>query len=203
MTLQLEYPEGATPLDPNELGGLKHKHITTQGELDELEQANISSGLRWLARTRRKDILSDDFAIELHRQLFSDVWGWAGVFRRTEKNIGGDPIQIGIQLRGVMDDARYWAEHKTYPSKEAAVRLHHRLVFIHPFSSGNGRHARIMADTVLDRVYATEPIDWTAGSDLQKLGERRTAYIAALKSADVHDMGPLLAFVGLSADGAK
>jgi len=197
VTIKLEYPEGATPLDPNELGGLKYKHITTQGELDELEQANIASGLRWLARTRRKDILSDDFAIELHRRLLGEVWDWAGAFRQTGKNIGVDPIQIGIQLRGLMDDARYWTEHKTYPPKEAAVRLHHRLVLIHPFSNGNGRHARIMADTVLDKVYGTEPIDWTAGSDLQKISERRTAYIAALKAADGHDMGPLLAFIDL------
>ncbi|MBA8909917.1 mobile mystery protein B [Aminobacter ciceronei] len=203
MTIKLEYPEGATPLDPNELDGLKHKHITTQGELDELEQANIASGLRWLSRTRRKDVLTDDFAIELHRQLFGEVWGWAGAFRKTGKNIGVDPIQIGIQLRGLMDDARYWAEHKTYPPKEAAVRFHHRLVFIHPFSNGNGRHARIMADTVLDKIYGTEPIDWTAGSDLQKIDERRAAYIAALKAADGHDMGPLLAFTNLAADQAR
>ncbi|WP_245436048.1 Fic family protein [Mesorhizobium tamadayense] len=87
-------------------------------------------------------------------------------------------------------------EHETYPPKKAAVRLHHRLVFIYPFLNGNGRHARILADTVLDKVYGTEPIDWTAGSDLQKLGERRTAYIAALKSADNHGIAPLLAFVG-------
>jgi Fic-DOC domain mobile mystery protein B len=203
VTIKLEYPEGATPLDPNELGGLRYKHITTQCELDELEQANITSGLRWLARTRRRHILSDDFAIELHRRLFGDVWSWAGTFRTTGKNVGVDPIQIGIQLRGLMDDARYWAEHKTYSPREAAVRLHHRLTFIHPFSNGNGRHARIMADTVLDKVYGTEPIDWTAGSDLQKLGERRTTYIAALKSADDHDIRPLLAFVGLAAGGAK
>ncbi|MET3524206.1 mobile mystery protein B [Mesorhizobium abyssinicae] len=203
MTIKLEYPEGATPLDPNELGGLKHKHITTQGELDELEQANIASGLRWLARTRRKDILTDDFAIELHQRLFGDVWDWAGAFRKTGKNIGVDPVQIGIQLRSLMDDARYWAEHKTYPPQEAAVRFHHRLVFIHPFSNGNGRHARIMADTVLDKVYGAEPIDWTAGSDLQKLSERRTAYIAALKAADAHDMGPLLAFVDQARDEAR
>jgi Fic-DOC domain mobile mystery protein B len=194
--IRLEYPDGATPLDPNELGGLKHRHITTQGELDELEQANIASGLRWLARTRRKDILTDDFAIELHRRLFGDVWDWAGTFRQTGKNIGVDPVQIGVQLRGLMDDARYWAAHDTYRPAEAAVRLHHRLTFIHPFSNGNGRHARIMADTVLQKVYGTEPIDWTAGSDLQKMGERRAAYIAALKAADNHDIEPLLGFVG-------
>lgn len=201
MTIKLEYPEGATPLDPNELGGLKHKHITTQGELDELEQANITSGLRWLARTRRKDILSDDFAIELHRRLFGDVWDWAGAFRKTGKNIGVDPIQIGIQLHGLIDDARYWVEHRTYQPIEAAARLHHKLVFIHPFPNGNGRHARIMADTVLEKVYGVAAIDWTAGTDLQKMGDRRTAYIAALKAADVHDFGPLLNFVGLAAGG--
>jgi Fic-DOC domain mobile mystery protein B len=200
VTIKLEYPEGATPLDPNEIGGLKYKHMTTQAELDELEQANIASGLRWLARMRRKDILTDDFAIELHRQLFGDVWNWAGTFRKTGKNIGVDPIRIGVQLHGLMDDAQYWAAHDTYSPIEAAVRLHHKLVFIHPFSNGNGRHARIMADVVLGKVYGADPIDWTAGSDLQKMNERRSAYIAALKAADAHDFGPLLGFVGQAAE---
>lgn len=195
--MRLDYPDGATPLDPNEIGGLKYKHVTTQGELDELEQANIVAGLGWLARTRRRDILTSDFAVELHRRLFGDVWSWAGTFRRTGKNIGVDPIQIGVQLHELIDTARYWAEHQTYAPVEAAVRLHHRLVFIHPFPNGNGRHARIMADAMLDKVYGARPIDWAAGSDLIKTGERRAAYIAALKAADKHDIGPLLDFAGL------
>ena len=194
--IELEYPEGATPLDPNELGGLKYKHITTQGELNELEQENIASGLRWLVRTRRKDILTDDFAIELHRRLFGDVWSWAGSFRKTGTNIGVDPVQIGVQLRGAMEDAQYWADHGTYHPVEAAARLHHRVVFVHPFSNGNGRHARIMADAVLEKIYDADPIDWTVGSDLQKMNDRRDAYIKALKAADNFDIGPLLAFAG-------
>jgi Fic-DOC domain mobile mystery protein B len=194
--IKLEYPEGATPLDPNELGGLKYKHITTQAELNELEQANIASGLRWLARTRRTDILTDDFAIELHRRLFGDVWAWAGRFRKTGTNIGVDPAQIGVQLRGAMKDAQYWADYGTYQPVEAAARLHHRLVFVHPFSNGNGRHARIMADAVLEKIYDADPIDWTAGSDLQKMNDRRDAYIKALKAADNFDIAPLLAFAG-------
>ena len=173
--IRLEYPEGATPLDPNEIGGLKYKHITTQGELDELEQANITSGLRWLARTRRKDILTDDFAIELHRRLFGDVWEWAGRYRKTGKNIGVDPVQIAVQLRGAMADAQYWVDHRTYQPVEAAARLHHRVVFVHPFSNGNGRHARIMADAVLEKIYDANAIDWTAGADLQKMNDRRDA----------------------------
>ncbi|ULJ74103.1 mobile mystery protein B [Rhizobium gallicum] len=123
-----------------------------------------------------------------------------GTFRKTGKNIGVDPIQIGVQLRGLMDDAQYWAAHDTYSPIEAAVRLHHKLVFIHPFSNGNGRHARILADVVLGKVYAADPIDWTAGSDLQKMNERRSAYIAALKAAGAHDFGPLLGFVGQAAE---
>jgi Fic-DOC domain mobile mystery protein B len=195
MIPDLQYPAGASPLDPSELGGLKHRHITTQGELDQLEQANIEAGLRWLGR-RRAPVLSDRFAITLHKRLFGEVWDWAGTFRKTGKNIGIDPVDIAVALRALMGDAKYWAENGTYPPTEAAVRLHHRLVKIHPFPNGNGRHARIMADTVLDRVYGAKPIDWAGGYDLQKMNERRTAYIAALKAADQDDIGPLMQFVG-------
>ncbi len=191
-----DYPDGATPLDPEELDGLKYKHITTRGELDELEQVNIEQGLRWLARQRRKDILTDHFAITLHKRLFGDVWNWAGTFRRTGKNIGIDPINISVELRTLMDDAQYWVKNETYGPTEAAVRLHHRLAFIHCFPNGNGRHARIMADTVLATVYNTQPINWAGGMDLQKMNERRVIYIAALKAADHGDIGPLMTFVG-------
>jgi len=193
MIENMQYPDGATPLDPNELGGLKHKHITMQGELDQLEQANISSGLRWLGR-QRADVLTDDFVIALHKRLFGDVWDWAGTFRKTGKNIGIDPLNIAIELRALMGDAKYWADNKTYPPLEAAIRIHHRLVEIHPFPNGNGRHARVMADAILERVYHHKPIDWAGGHDLQKMNARRTAYIAALKSADGGNYAPLLAF---------
>ena len=107
-------PDGATPLDPDELEGLKFRHVTTRGELDELEQVNVENGLLWLGRRRRKtDVLSEEFIRELHRRLFGDVWKWAGSFRRTEKNIGVDPVQIGVQLRMLLDDAPFWAEHGT------------------------------------------------------------------------------------------
>jgi Fic-DOC domain mobile mystery protein B len=191
----IEYPEGATPLDPDELGGLKFKHVTTREQLDELEQANIESGLQWLAR-HRGDVLTDNFAVTLHKRLFGDVWGWAGSFRRTDKNIGIDPLRISVDLRTLMDDARYWADHGTYHPVESAVRLHHRLVLIHPFPNGNGRHARIMADTVLRRVFRADPIDWAGGHDLQRMNDRRIAYIAALKAADRGDFRPLLSFAG-------
>ena len=100
-----EEPEGATPLDPDEINGLKFAHITTRGELDELEQANITEGLRWLSRRRSGDVLTDDFVRALHKRLFGEVWDWAGTYRLREKNIGIEPYQISMQLRILLDDA--------------------------------------------------------------------------------------------------
>lgn len=188
-------PDGATPLDPDELEGLKHKHVKTRGELDELEQVNIEQGLLWLARARPKDVLSEDFIRKLHKQLLGDVWSWAGTFRQTEKNIGIDPIEIAVALRVLLGDAKYWAEHKTYKPLEAAARFHHRLVHIHCFPNGNGRHARIMADIYLQECFDHPPVDWAAGQDLLKDNARRDTYIAALRAADAGDYDPLLQFV--------
>lgn len=164
---------GQTPLEPEELEGLKHPHVTTRGELDGLEQANIQQGLIWLGRQKNPDILSDKFVRKLHTQLLGDVWTWAGHNRLTEKNIGVDPRQIPEQLRNVLDDVQYWIDNETYPPVEIALRFHHRLVKIHPFVNGNGRFARIIADGLLEKVFSLQPIDWTSGYDLQAINEWR------------------------------
>ena len=196
MKFVVTHADGATPLDPNELDGLKPAHITTQGELNELEQANIIAGLRWLERLRRPDVLTDAFALQLHKRLFGDVWHWAGTLRHTEKNIGIDPLHIPVELRTCIDNTRYWFDHETYPPLEAAIRFHHRLTFIHPFPNGNGRHARIMTEALLEKVYRVPPIDWARGENLQNNSERRKQYIAALKAADHGEFGLLFAFAG-------
>lgn len=191
------YPEGATPLDPDELAGLKFKHITTRGQLDHLEQANIQNGLRWLERRKNADILTEHFVRDLHKRLFGEVWSWAGSFRATGKNIGVDPIQISVQLRMLLDDVRYWIENGTYEPVEIALRFHHRLVYIHLFPNGNGRHARIMADVLLAKTLNKDPIDWAGGHNLQAMNARRQTYIHALRRADHGDYGPLQEFVGI------
>lgn len=193
----IEYPDGATPLDPDELEGLRYKHVSTRGELDELEQANIDEGLQWLKKQKNPDVLSEAFVRTLHTKLFRKVWKWAGTFRKTEKNIGIDPVQIAIQLRQLLDNTKYWIEHETYPPIELAVRFHHELVRIHLFPNGNGRHSRIMADAVLTKLMDEPAIDWAGGYRLENMNERRDEYIKALRLADGHDFSALLKFVGI------
>ena len=190
-----DFPGGAMPLEPDEIEGLKFRHVATRGERDQLEQASITEGLRWLDRQKNPDVLSEAFVCELHKRLFGGVWQWAGGFRRTEKNIGVDPYQIAIELRQLLDDAKYWIEHNTYPPKELAARFHHKLVYIHPFPNGNGRHARIMADAVLIKILDEPAIDWAGGYSPERMNDRRRAYIAALRAADGHDFNALLNFV--------
>ncbi len=195
----MDYPDGATPLNSDEMEGLKYPHIETRGELDQLEQQNIQEGYNWLKRQRKfKDFISEAFVIELHKQLFGSVWSWAGSFRNSDKNIGIDHLYIGVELRNLLEDARYWLEHGTYNNEEFAARFHHRLVKIHPFPNGNGRHARVLADTLLKSKLGEEPLDWARGVDLQSMNERRSEYIAALREADRGNYDPLYKFINLS-----
>lgn len=190
--------DGATPLDPDESKGLKLKHITTKGELNELEQANIEQGVEWLSGRTDLDVFDDAFIRELHKRLFGAVWTWAGKYRQTEKNIGVSASQVPTQLRQLLDDARHWSQNNVFPPLEAAAYFHHRMVQIHPFPNGNGRHARIATDFMLRQAYDHPPIDWAAGYDLQVESKRRTNYIAALRAADANDYEPLFAFMGLA-----
>lgn len=190
------YPDGATPLDPDEMEGLRFKHIATRGELDQLEQANIIEGMNWLKKQKIPDVLTEGFVCDLHKRLFGQVWKWAGSFRKTEKNIGIDPRQVAIQLRQLLDDTQYWIDNDTYPPKELAAKFHHKLVYIHLFPNGNGRHARIMADAILTKLMNEPAIDWAGGHRLEEMSERRAQYISALRAADGHDFGKLFNFVG-------
>jgi Fic-DOC domain mobile mystery protein B len=199
-------PDGATPLDPDEREGLRLRHVQTRGELDRLEQANIVDGLRWLKRQKKPDVLTEAFVYRLHKELFGQVWRWAGQRRQTEKNIGVAPHQIDVQLRHLLDNTRYQIDHKTYPPAELALRFHHRLVQIHVFPNGNGRHARIMTDAMLKHCLHHTPIRWAGTSgdrDLQAASVHRSAYIYALRDADAHNVAPLLELFGAGVSKGK
>ena len=189
-----QYPEGATPLDFDEMEGLKFGHITTRAELNRFEQDGINEALQWLDSRRKDDILTEKFIKTLHQKMFEKVWRWAGSFRKSGKNIGVDWHQIGIQLHVLLQDTRYWIDHKTYQEDEIAVRFHHRLVWIHLFANGNGCHARLMTDLLLKEVLEQKPFTWNVnGLDVET--QVRDRYLEALRKADKHDYSLLLGFV--------
>ena len=191
MSVRLDYPPGATPLDADELASLIPGHIATQGQLNEWEQLNIVQGERW-ARKQRKEILDEGFLRRLHQRMFGETWKWAGEFRKSDKNIGVNWLLIGVELRKLLDDARYQVEHGSFPADEIALRFHHRLVSIHPFPNGNGRHARTMADLLVERL-GQPRFSW-GSQGLVDANDTRKDYIAALQAADARDIAPLLAF---------
>jgi Fic-DOC domain mobile mystery protein B len=194
MGLILTYEEGQTPLDPEQINGLKIKTISTQQQLNEFELTNINEALKWL-NTKRKinEVLSEQFLIQVHKRMLGMVWKWAGNFRVTETNIGIEWTKIPIELRLLIDDTKYWVEHQTYDPEQIAIRFKHRLVSIHCFPNGNGRHSRIMADLIAEHVFELEKFSW-GQSSLLASSEQRKLYLKALQKADMGDYDALLEF---------
>jgi len=184
--------DGGTDLTEEEREGLIPSYITLRSELNEAEQANILEAQEW-AFARKRDLLKEKFLNNLHKRMYGNVWRWAGQYRTTGKNIGIDAYRIPTELSQLLDDCRYWIENKTHKPDEIAARFHHRLVLIHCYPNGNGRHARLAADLLL-KLMGQDRFSW-GGKNLVDIGETREGYIAALQAADKHDIGPLLQFV--------
>lgn len=194
MTDLFQEPPDATPLDPALRGDLIPTWVTTRADLNTVEEESILNGYAW-ARGRRGGtniLLTDDFSKTLHKQMFGEVWRWAGVYRQNELNIGIELHLVAAEMLALFDNARFWVENKTFPPDEIAIRLHHRLTQIHGFPNGNGRHSRMMADLLIEKLEG-EPFTWSNGS-IQDTGTLRDTYINALRAADNHDFGLLLRF---------
>ncbi len=185
--------DGNTPLSPDELADLI-PNLATKEELNEWERENILLARDWAIadRTSAVDMASDEYVRKFHGKMFDQTWKWAGEYRCTEKNIGVPFREIRERLMALFGDVRYWIENSTYSLDEISVRFHHRLVLIHPFPNGNGRHARLIADVLAMKLGRPE---FTWGSaNLVKEGEARNQYLEAIRTADNGDIQPLLEF---------
>jgi len=195
MGLVFEYEDGQTPLSEEEKEGILSKTISTHGDLDELEQANIESALLWVKgkKFNKEEVLSEDFIKKLHKKMFGDVWRWAGDFRRSEKNIGISWTSIGVELRKLLDNTLFLIENEVLPSDEIAIDFKHKLVNIHCFPNGNGRHSRMMADIIIEKIYEETIFSWNS-SNMVKADETRANYINAIRKGDDGDIKPLIEF---------
>lgn len=190
--MEFSYPEGATPIESDEAEGLIPQHITLQRELNEWEALNILEASKWAWKSTPTNLLSDQYIRSLHKRMFEQTWTWAGSYRVTGKNIGVPAFEISEQVHNLCEDVKLWVEESVYPADELAIRFHHRLVWIHPFPNGNGRHARLMAD-LLVRQLGQKLFSW-GNSNLIKAGDFRNQYLAALCCADKGNIEPLISF---------
>lgn len=195
MGLKISYIDGQTPLSEEEQEGLKIPSVTTREELDEFEQLNIEKAIQWTfgKKLTQDQLFSEKFIKELHKRMYGEVWKWAGTYRTSEKNIGIKSFLISVELKKLLDDALFWMKNNTYESDELAIRFKHRLVSIHCFANGNGRHSRLMADLIMEKLYQSKFFSW-GSSNLVKASTTRINYIKAIKKADQLDIQPLIDF---------
>jgi Fic-DOC domain mobile mystery protein B len=193
-------PDGATPLDADDAAGLIPTWIGTRDELNQAEGDNVTAARTWAFVQHTpwtpEELLDEPMMRAIHERMFGQVWKWAGDYRTREVNIGVPWHQITGQVEALMGDVRYQVsaiDELPWTPDEVAVRFHHRLVSIHPFPNGNGRHARLCADMLVSALGRPE-LSW-GGADLGAEGELRDEYLQALRIADdTNDYGPLVDF---------
>jgi len=195
MGLNLEYIYGQTPLDEEELADLKIPTISTRGELDEFEQQNIERAVNWIYSEQftPETVVNEPFIRDLHFRMFGNVWKWAGKYRLSNKNIGVDKTQIITEIKKLLDDCLYWINNKSYSEDEIAIRFKVKLVKIHPFPNGNGRHSRLMADIIIYKLLNRPMFSW-GSENITAKGDTRNRYIQALLKADKGEYQDLLSF---------
>ncbi len=189
-----EQEVGQTLIDPDERVGLIPGHIRLREELNQFEENNILQAYKkYLSGTRRRWELSNpEILKKIHQAMFGFTWKWAGRYRQSNKNLGIDWTRIPEEMKKAGDNFKYWKENNIYSPLEMAVRYHHRLVVIHAFPNGNGRHARLVADMII-REGKLPPLTW-GGKKLAQKGNFRQKYIQALQIADKGNFVELLKF---------
>ncbi|MCB1081237.1 MAG: mobile mystery protein B [Chlamydiia bacterium] len=167
-------PPHATPID--DISGLKVKGLATYQELSEQETESIlkAKNKHFSKSKQKRFIVSESSIKKVHEDMFSEVWNWAGIYRKTQTNIGIKPYQIGIEVYKLSEDVEYW--------EILELSLLEIAAYIHPFENGNGRHARFYSDLYLyskNHSFPRWPIELSDDCPCRK------EYIDALKEGDI------------------
>jgi Fic-DOC domain mobile mystery protein B len=193
--VHFDTPEGATPIE--DASGLLVEGVLTYDALNAVEAENILRAVNAHLRRRKRRgavLLTEEYLRHVHRDMFDSVWEWAGRYRDAALNIGVPAPRIREEVAKLCQDVSFWdaQQDNPLPVLERAVRLHHRLSWIHPFPNGNGRHARLMSDIYLYVNGCKQP-EWPS-SAMSGAGDVRAGYLDALRKADGGDFEPLIVY---------
>ncbi|MGE0687903.1 MAG: Fic family protein [Dehalococcoidia bacterium] len=139
------------------------------------------------------ELMDAHFVRKLHGELYGEIWSWAGQYRRAEANIGIAPERIAVELHDSLGTFLYrWQATEAWTPRQLGIAVHAETVRIHPFTDGNGRTTRLLADLVFLAAQGPEK------SDLYDWEVDRARYIQLLRQYDAHrNPDELAAFVGI------
>ncbi len=184
---------GQTPI--NDASGLIPTHINTQKELNEWESNNILTATKKYLSRKNNYVITIPWLKKVHYDMFNETWEWAGEFRKENLNIGVEFHKIIENIKQLTDNIQFWAKNPESPGiLEQSIRIHYKLVYIHPFKNGNGRHARLVSDTFL--FNNNHPLPVWPGKKIVEATNIREEYISALVNADKGNYDSLLNFTG-------
>jgi fido (protein-threonine AMPylation protein) len=128
-----------------------------------------------------ESIVTERFIRDLHRELYGEIWTWAGAFRRHEINLGVAPEQILTETASGLDTLLYrWRNTADWNSRPFGIGVHAEILRIHPFADGNGRTSCLMADLVFLSTQDTDSLylyEWRID---------KPRYISLLREYDRH-----------------
>lgn len=169
----------------------------TDADINQAELLGIATAAEWIKGTRL-DVKKVKFWQRLHKEMFGEVWEWAGKWRQHQPNIGVPPQDIQPQLKQLEDDLVFWlSDQCNMTDLEILARFHHRVVLVHPFPNGNGRWGRLVTDALANREIGLNAFVWADDSgDLRDPeSSQRKKYIAAVQAADDGNFNPLMEYL--------
>ncbi len=168
--------------------------LTSKEEVNEAEAAGVIQAETWLTKLDYPLYITPYFFLDLHHTAFSHLYEWAGKWRTSTPNVGSflppPPTKIPQLMYEFADDLRFRMTQIEPNDQEAVAELlafaHHKLVFIHPFTNGNGRSSRLLTNALAYNYGYDEVVLYQ-----REAGDSRKKYLQAIKLGDDYNLSEL------------
>lgn len=168
-----------TPFPDDNLLGL-----TDKNQINEMEATGIAKSELNIFELETDIELSTSLILEIHKIAFSELYDWAGKWRKTEVYVGQlippKPNKVLHSMYQFLDNLNFKISISKNRTEhiDSLVYAHYEFIKIHPFNNGNGRTGRILMNLVALK-FGYKPLEL-----YHREGQSRKLYINAMKDAD-------------------